>query len=333
MSRALLDALGADRGIVSIVGAGGKKTTLYALAGAHPGRIGVTCTVFMTKFSRRLGGHEIVSAVPDLSAEIARAADSHRVIAWARPSDKPGRVGGVDPEVVLRYHEAGGFEVTLVKADGARMRAIKAPDPDEPVLATGTGRIIPVVSAAAIGAPLDDTIAHRPERVAAVTGLVPGAAITPEAVGRLLASDQGALKDAGDAAVVPVINAVDDDERRGLAEQAARFALDASDPDAAWVIPEASSHMRTVVDGRLRVYRTRDAGETWTPLTRGLPQEHAWVGVLREGMDADPLTPVGLYFGTSSGHLFASRDGGASWRLIAGFLPRILSVTAGVAAR
>lgn len=229
MSRALLDALGADRGIVSIVGAGGKKTTLYALAGAHPGVVGVTCTVFMAKFSRRLGGHEIVSAVPDLSQEIARAAGNYRVIAWARPSDKPGRVGGVGPEEVLKCHQAGGFDLTLVKADGARMRAIKAPDPDEPVLATGSGRIVPVVSAAAIGARLDDTIAHRPERVAAVTGLEPGAAITAEAVGRLLASENGALKDAGDAAVVPVINAVDDDERRHLAEQAACFALDATD--------------------------------------------------------------------------------------------------------
>ena len=106
------------------------------------------------------------------------------------------------------------------------------------------------------------------------------------------------------------------------------LAIDPADPDVAYVIPEESSHMRATIDGRLRVYRTRDAGASWRALTNGLPQEHAYVSILREGMCNDALDPVGLYFGTSSGHLFASRDGGASWRLIAGYLPRILSVTA-----
>jgi len=229
MSLALVDALGAREGIVSIVGAGGKKTTLYALAAAHPGRVGVTTTVFMAKFSRRLGGHEIVSAVPDLSQEIAVAGRRNRIVAWARPSEKPGRVGGVTPGEVLAAHDAGGFDVTLVKADGARMRAIKAPEADEPVPADGTTLVVPVVSAAAFGQPLNDTIAHRPERIAAVTGLQPNATITLEAVGALLASPQGALKDTGEARVVPVINAVDTASLHEQAARAARAALDATD--------------------------------------------------------------------------------------------------------
>lgn len=106
------------------------------------------------------------------------------------------------------------------------------------------------------------------------------------------------------------------------------LAVDPADADAAYVIPEESSHMRTTVGGMLRVFRTRDAGATWVPLTRGLPQEHAYVTVLRDGMCNDDADPAGLYLGTSSGHLFASRDGGDQWQLVAGYLPRILSVTA-----
>jgi hypothetical protein len=106
------------------------------------------------------------------------------------------------------------------------------------------------------------------------------------------------------------------------------LAVDPADADVACVIPEESSHMRTTPGGMLRVYRTRDAGTSWQPLSDGLPQEHAYVSVLRDGMCHDTLEPVGLYFGTSSGHLFASRDAGDSWQLVAGFLPRILSVTA-----
>jgi photosystem II stability/assembly factor-like uncharacterized protein len=106
------------------------------------------------------------------------------------------------------------------------------------------------------------------------------------------------------------------------------LALDHGAPDVAYVIPEESSHMRTTVGGRLRVYRTHDAGASWEALHQGLPQEHAYVSVLREGMCSDALQPAGIYFGTSSGHLFASRDAGESWQLVAGYLPRILSVTA-----
>jgi hypothetical protein len=108
------------------------------------------------------------------------------------------------------------------------------------------------------------------------------------------------------------------------------LALDPSDPDTLFVIPQESSHMRASVEGRLRVYRSRDAGATWEALERGLPQAHAYVQILREGMTTDTLDPCGVYFGTTSGHLFASRDGGDSWELIAGFLPKILSVTAAV---
>jgi photosystem II stability/assembly factor-like uncharacterized protein len=108
------------------------------------------------------------------------------------------------------------------------------------------------------------------------------------------------------------------------------IALDHADPDTLFVIPEESSHMRTTVDGALRVYRSSDGGRSWRAAAEGLPQRDAYVSILREGMAADTLEPCGLYFGTSGGHLFASGDRGASWRMIAGFLPRILSVTAAV---
>jgi photosystem II stability/assembly factor-like uncharacterized protein len=107
-------------------------------------------------------------------------------------------------------------------------------------------------------------------------------------------------------------------------------ATNPNDPDTVYVIPEESSHVRTTVGGALTVYRSRDAGANWEPLTHGLPQENAHVTILREAIDTDGLDPCGVYFGTSSGHLFGSRDGGDSWEIIAGFLPRILSVQASV---
>ncbi|UCC75163.1 MAG: hypothetical protein JSV86_09360 [Gemmatimonadota bacterium] len=107
-------------------------------------------------------------------------------------------------------------------------------------------------------------------------------------------------------------------------------ATDPNDADTVFIVPEESSHIRTTVGGAITVYRSRNAGGDWQPLTRGLPRENAYVTVLREAIDTDGLDPCGVYFGTSSGHLFASRDGGESWKIIAGFLPRILCVEAAV---
>lgn len=107
------------------------------------------------------------------------------------------------------------------------------------------------------------------------------------------------------------------------------LGIDPHDPDRCWVIPEQSSHLRAVCEGRLRVYETRDAGASWAARTSGLPQEQAWVTVLREAFATDGLHPCGVYFGTSSGHLFASSDG-TTWTVIAQFLPKILSVEAAV---
>lgn len=106
------------------------------------------------------------------------------------------------------------------------------------------------------------------------------------------------------------------------------LAIDPHDADSLYVIPEESSHMRATVEGKLRVYHSADGGSGWTPLTEGLPQENAYVSILREGLTSDTATPCGVYFGTSSGHLFASNDAGESWSLIAGYLPRILCVSA-----
>ena len=105
------------------------------------------------------------------------------------------------------------------------------------------------------------------------------------------------------------------------------IGLDATDPDRCWVIPEESSHMRAVCGHRLRVFETNDGGASWIARDDGLPQEHVYVSVLREAMATDGLDPCGVYFGTSTGHLFGSPDG-RRWSAIASYLPKILSVTA-----
>lgn len=109
-------------------------------------------------------------------------------------------------------------------------------------------------------------------------------------------------------------------------------AVHPRDRDSFYVIPLDGGHGRVMPEGRAAVWRTRDAGASWQRLGDGLPQRDAHLGVLREGMAIDALDQPGLYFGTSTGELFASSDEGDSWREIAGYLPGISSVEVAVLA-
>ena len=102
------------------------------------------------------------------------------------------------------------------------------------------------------------------------------------------------------------------------------------DPDCVYIVPEESDEFRCAPEGRLRVYRTRNAGASWEPLMRGLPQKRAYETVLRDSMAADWLDPHGLYFGTRSGQLYGSSDEGKTWQRILEGLPAIVCVKCAV---
>ena len=102
------------------------------------------------------------------------------------------------------------------------------------------------------------------------------------------------------------------------------------DPDTAYVIPIESDEYRCTPEGKLRVYRTRNAGKSWEPLSKGLPQESALETILRDNMASDTLDPAGIYFGTRSGKVYGSNDEGRSWELIHEGLPPVVCVKAAV---
>jgi len=105
-------------------------------------------------------------------------------------------------------------------------------------------------------------------------------------------------------------------------------ALDPDDPDSAYVIPVTTEDR--VTDGRVAVWETRDAGASWTPRDRGLPQQDAWLSVLRQSFAATGQgASLELYFGATSGEIFGSGDAGHTWFEAAQRLPAIASVRAG----
>jgi hypothetical protein len=100
------------------------------------------------------------------------------------------------------------------------------------------------------------------------------------------------------------------------------------DDNAAWVFPMDGTSVwpRTSPGGKPAAYGTRNGGKTWQRLDAGLPKSQAFWTVKRQAMTADDRDPVGLYFGTTSGELWSSRDEGKRWTCIARHLPEIYAV-------
>jgi hypothetical protein len=100
------------------------------------------------------------------------------------------------------------------------------------------------------------------------------------------------------------------------------------DPDTVYIVPIESDAYRCTPEGKLRVYRTSNAGASWEALSRGLPQKNALETVVRDAMATDGCDPAGIYFGTRSGKVYGSSDDGKSWQAIIEGLPPVVCVRA-----
>ncbi|HTI45437.1 MAG TPA: glycosyl hydrolase [Casimicrobiaceae bacterium] len=100
------------------------------------------------------------------------------------------------------------------------------------------------------------------------------------------------------------------------------------DPDTLWVFPMDGTSVwpRTSPGGRPAVYRSRDGGRSWKRQDQGLPKAQAWWTVKRQAMTCDARDPTGIYFGTTSGEVWGSRDEGRTFRCLARHLPHIYAL-------
>lgn len=108
------------------------------------------------------------------------------------------------------------------------------------------------------------------------------------------------------------------------------IVLHPRDPQTAWVFPMDGTEVwpRTSPGGKPALYRTRDGGQTWKRQSRGLPKKHGYFTIFRQSLIHDGREPLGLYFGTTGGEVWGSRDEGKSWYKLADYLPEIFAIEA-----
>ena len=214
----IVEALDARSKTTCVVGAGGKKTTLYALA-TRLDRAVVTATVRIPIFDSQV---ESVLVTDDPVSALSEIETWPVGVVPERERDD--RYLGYDGTTIDAIAESGVAENVLVKADGARMREFKAPDEREPQIPDSADTVVPIASAHVVGKPLTDEHVHRPERVAAIADIEVGETIHASDAAAVVASERGGLKAIpSKATAIPLVNKVDDerDERvgRDIAEE------------------------------------------------------------------------------------------------------------------
>ncbi|WP_254862617.1 selenium cofactor biosynthesis protein YqeC [Halovivax gelatinilyticus] len=209
-------ALEADAGLICVVGAGGKKTTLYTLANRLD-RAVLTATVRIPIFD---GIVESVVVGDDPLSVTASHSDAWPI--GLVPGREGDRYLGFAPDIVSEIAATHDGPV-LVKADGARTREFKAPSEREPQIPSTADVVLPIASVDAVGRALSAETVHRPERIAELTGLDRGQPITSETIATVLTHPAGGLKSVpAGATVIPVLNKVDDESDAAIGREIAR---------------------------------------------------------------------------------------------------------------
>ena len=174
--------------LVSIVGGGGKTTTLFALGAALGPRVVLTTTTKMG--SERTEGHPVVLDPTD--DELRAALDEHgRVLVWQHRGDH--RADGVTAAECDRWFGRYVADHLVVEADGSRRRPFKAPYPYEPVVPAATTLLLACIGVDALDAPIAEGC-HRPDAVVAIVGGDENEPLTPERAARVLLSDEGSRR-------------------------------------------------------------------------------------------------------------------------------------------
>ena len=218
-------ALGAGSGdVIAITGGGGKTTALYRLGAELAARGVATLLCGTTRFTPPEGGQAPNLVLVETAAALRRALADARTwpLTAATGWGSKGRLLPFEPDWIDALHAARPDLAIVIEADGSAMRPFKAPGEHEPVVPSSATLVVAVAGMDAIGRPLGETHVHRPERVAALSGLAPGAAVTAEAVATVLAHPEGGRKGVPVGARWTVLlNKADTPERRSVAQAVA----------------------------------------------------------------------------------------------------------------
>jgi len=234
----LKEALGIrPKEVVSLVGAGGKTTLMFALAREliEKGKAVITSTttkIFPPSPSETacvfVSNHE--DEIIDFVLKNAGAKGCITIGSELLTDSR--KLKGVSPFLVLRLIKQPQVGHIVIEADGASQRPLKAPNPEyEPVIPSCTTMVIPVVGIDAVGCKLSEEQVFRSEIASQLTGVPLGEVVTAETIARLILHPSGlATGSPPEARIIPFINKMDLSPDRSAARGLAHEILAGEHP-------------------------------------------------------------------------------------------------------
>jgi probable selenium-dependent hydroxylase accessory protein YqeC len=253
-----------EKEVISLVGAGGKTTLLYALGRELSAlRSGVILTTTTKIFEPEPSPsfHQFLS--PELSA-VTKWVMEHlhlpQSLLIARERLLDGKLAGIPPEWVDELISLDGVSTIVAEADGAAGRPLKAPRDGEPVVPGRTTLLVPVMGIDGLGRPLAEETVFRSAIASRLLDLPPGSTVTEEAVARLMVE---LIKHAPPGArIIPLINKVDLPGGREKAEKLAHAILSLNRPGIRSVVLGQLQHLPTM----MAIIAAKPTGFTRSPI-------------------------------------------------------------------
>jgi len=198
MSIALSQALSLTRGMtISVVGAGGKTTLIFALATelaalGHSVLVTTTTAIFHPDHGNQPYDKIVIGDIKKVCQYIPKAGQI--MVAGQSHDLKTKKLKGYSPDKIARLQEGHSFDYILIEADGAKMLPVKAPADHEPVIPAWTDMVIGCIGLDCLGKPMDGQTVHRPKIFSAITKIGPGDTIQADHLVYLVAASQGLFK-------------------------------------------------------------------------------------------------------------------------------------------
>ena len=239
-----------EKEVISLVGAGGKTTLLYALGRELSAlRCGVILTTTTKILEPEPSPFFLQFLSPELSAVkkwVAEHLHRRQCLLIARERLPNGKLEGIPPEWVEELFSLDGVSAIVNEADGAAGRPLKAPREGEPVIPGNTTLLVPVMGIDGMGRPLAEETVFRSAIASRLLNLPIGSMVTEEVIARLL-PELIKSRPAG-ARVIPLINKVDIPGGREKAERLARFILSFGQPGIRRVVLGQLQHTPAVTE-------------------------------------------------------------------------------------
>jgi probable selenium-dependent hydroxylase accessory protein YqeC len=225
--------------LISLVGAGGKTSTMFRLAQEFKtlGKKVLVTTTTNIAFSETSKADRLIIDNSKNLYFLSKVEPGTIVCLGSGMSNDKGKLTGIDREFIDLIYQEHLFDYVVVEADGSRRRPIKAPAHYEPVIPRETTRVIGVIGLDAIGKTITEDYVHRPNLFCSITGKKMGDTIDRKCLTDLIISEDGLFKDTPQGCrKYVVLNKADHADREEEARRTVHELLEMRAPINGWII-------------------------------------------------------------------------------------------------